>query len=175
MCKMNIKNLIIILFVSLGSILDVGQLMAQEQDSSLVNLDNEGTKISNKTNSAIGVVGAEDLSKFSAINPTNALYGQIPGLTVLQNGGDWWTQSATMYVRGQSNLSNTSAPLVLIDGFERNLATITVSEIEKVEVLKDAGALAIYGQRGANGVILITTKRGISDGMEINFSYEKKQ
>ena len=91
----------------------------------------------------------------------------------MQNGGDWWTQSVTFRVRGQSNLSNTSAALVLIDGFERSLAAITVAEIESISVLKDASALALYGQRGANGVILVTTKRGIEEGLSVDVSYER--
>ncbi|MCD6355317.1 MAG: SusC/RagA family TonB-linked outer membrane protein, partial [Prolixibacteraceae bacterium] len=170
---MNIKNSIKILFVSLAVILSIGQVFAQEQDSSVVNLGYGVTVTSDEATVATGVTHAKDLSKFFAINPTNALFGQIPGLTVLQNGGDWWGQSATMLVRGQANLDNTSAPLVLIDGFERSLATITVAEIESISVLKDAGATAIYGQRGANGVILVTTKRGIKEGMKVDFSYER--
>ena len=154
---MNIKNSIKFLIVSLVGILTAGQLFAQEQDSSVVNLGYGVTVTSDEASAAVGVATAKDLSKFFAIDPTNALFGQIPGLTVLQNGGDWWGQSATMLVRGQANLDNTSSPLVLIDGFERSLSTITINEIENVTVLKDAGATAIYGQRGANGVILVTT------------------
>ena len=170
---MNIKNIIKILFVSLAGILSIGQIFAQEQDSSVVNLGYGVTVTSDEVTAAAGVAEAKDLSKFFAINPTNALYGQIPGLTVLQNGGDWWGQSATLMVRGQANLNNTSQALVLIDGFERSLSTIAVTEIENVTVLKDAGATAIYGQRGANGVILVTTKRGLSEGMQVDFSYER--
>lgn len=170
---MNIKNIIKFLFVSLAGILTVGQLSAQEQDSSVVNLGYGITVSVNENSAAVGVANAENLSKYFAIDPTNALYGQIPGLTVLQNGGNWWGQQATMYVRGVANLDNTSAPLMLVDGFERSLSTITITEIESITVLKDAGATAIYGQRGANGVILVTTKRGTSEGMEVDFSYER--
>lgn len=170
---MNIKNIIKFLFVSLAGILSIGQIFAQEQDSSVVNLGYGVTVTSDEASAAVGVAKAKDLSKFFAINPTNALFGQIPGLTVLQNGGDWWGQSATMLIRGQANLGNTSGPLVIIDGFERSLSTITVNEIETVTVLKDAGATAIYGQRGANGVIVVTTKRGIEEGIEVDFSYER--
>ncbi len=168
---MNIKYSTKYLFVFLAGILSVGQIFAQEQDSALVNLE-YGTTITS-ANAAVGVATAKDLSKFFATNPANALFGQIPGLTVLQNGGDWWGQAATLRVRGQANLYNTSEPLVLIDGFERSLSTITVNEIESVSVLKDAGATAIYGQRGANGVILVSTKRGIEEGMRVDFSYER--
>ncbi|WP_430814964.1 SusC/RagA family TonB-linked outer membrane protein [Carboxylicivirga sp. RSCT41] len=169
---MNIKNIIRALFVSCTSLLTIGQISAQVSDSTLVNLGYGVKQAANEISSATGVATAENLSKYFAVNPTNALYGQIPGLTVMQNGGDWWGQGATLFVRGQANLDNTSAPLVLVDGFERNLATITIAEIESVTVLKDAGATAIYGQRGANGVILVTTKRGKDEGMKVDFSYE---
>lgn len=169
---MNIKNLIKFLFPVLACILTVGQLQAQEKDSSLVDLGYGITVPADESSFAAGVANSDKLSQFFAINPENALYGQIPGLTVLQSGGNWWSQSANMKVRGLATINNTTNPLVLIDGFERELSTITVNEIEKVTVLKDAASLALYGQRGANGVILVTTKRGISEGMKVDFTYE---
>jgi len=169
---MNIRNILKVLFVSIGSILMLGQGHAQQSDSVLINLGYDVKIAADENSAAVGVATSEDLSKFFAINPTNSLYGQIPGLTVLQNGGDWWNQSATMYVRGQANMDNTSAPLILIDGFERNLSTIAVNEIESVSVLKDAAATAIYGQRGANGIVLVTTKRGLDQGLKVDVSYE---
>lgn len=170
---MNIRNKIKVLFVSLAGLLMVGQLFAQESEEAILIAGYDSTLTADETTSAIGVATADDLSKFYAINPENALFGQISGLTALQNGGDWWNQSTSLYVRGISNLDNTSAPLVLIDGFERNLSAISVGEIESVSVLKDAGATAIYGHRGANGVILITTKRGLKEGLSVDFSYER--
>lgn len=170
--KMNIKKNIIYLFVSMAGMFHFGQVAAQDLDS-VVNIGGAVRVTSNEASSAVGVATAEDLSKFFAINPENALFGQIPGLTVLQNGGNWWAQSPTLRVRGQANLDNTSAPLILIDGFERSISTLTLNEIESVSVLKDAGATAIYGQRGANGVILVTTKRGGGEGMKVDFSYER--
>lgn len=169
---MKIRNIIKVLFVSLTSLLTIGQSKAQESDSTQVNLGYGVTLAANETTAATGVATAKDLSKYFAINPSNALFGQIQGLTVQQNGGDWWNQSANLFVRGQANLDNTSAPLILVDGFERNLSTLTVAEIETVTVLKDVGATAIYGQRGANGVILVTTKRGLDEGMKVDISYE---
>lgn len=188
--KYNMNRNIIIktLFLSLACILYVGQTLAQEQDSILVVQENEKNESSvvnlgygitlpaDESSVAAGVANSKDVSKYFAINPANALYGQIPGLTVLQNGGDWWNQSASLNVRGiiglGDKISDKSNPLVLIDGFERDLSTITVNEIESVTVLKDAAALALYGQRGANGVIVVTTKRGESEGMRIDVSYE---
>jgi len=151
----------------------VEQSFAQKTDSSIVNLGYGITQSSDELSAAVGVATAEELDNFFAINPENALYGLIPGLTVLQNGGNWWSQGAGMYVRGQSNLDNTSAPLILIDGFERDISTITVADIQSMSVLKDAAATALYGQRGANGVILVTTKRGIDEGLQVDFTYER--
>jgi len=170
---MNIRKLINVLFVSLPGLLMPGQILAQVSDSALIHLGYDMTIPADEVSSAVGVATADDLSKFFTINPVNALYGQIPGLMILQNGGDWWNQSAGMYVRGQSNLDNTSAPLVLIDGFERSLSSITAMEIESITVLKDAASTAIYGQRGANGVILVTTKRGVYSGLQVDLSYER--
>ena len=170
---MNIRIIIKTLFVSCTSLMTMGLSIAQEPDSvNLVNLGYQVTRTAEEVTAAVGVANAKNLSKYFAINPTNAMYGQIPGLTVMQNGGNWWAQPASLYIRGQANLDNTSAPLVLIDGFERDLATITVQEIESVTILKDAGATALYGQRGANGVILVTTRRGKDEDMKVDFSYE---
>jgi TonB-linked SusC/RagA family outer membrane protein len=170
---MNIRNLVKVLFVSLIGLLTIGQLKAQGSDTTkVVNLGYGTTLVEEESTVATGVATAKDLSKYFAIDPANALYGQIPGLTVMQDGGVWWAQSPSFLVRGISTFNNNAAPLVLIDGFERSLSTITVAEIESVTVLKDAGATAIYGQRGANGVILVTTKRGTDEGMKVDFSYE---
>jgi len=167
---MKIRNIIKVLFVSLTTLLMFGQSNAQESDSALVQIGYDIAVPADEISSSVGLATAKDLSKYWAVDPTDALFGQIPGLMVLQNGGD---ESSTMYVRGQANLDNISTPLVLIDGFERSLRAITVNEIESVSVLKDAAATVIYGQRGANGVVLITTKRGIDEGLKVDLSYER--
>ncbi|TLX78203.1 SusC/RagA family TonB-linked outer membrane protein [Labilibacter sediminis] len=121
--------------------------------------------------SAVSTVHSQQLSKYSVANPGNALFGQLSGLTVLQNGGDIWSQNPTLFVRGVATMGNKS-PLVLVDGYERNLASLSLVEIESVSVLKDAAATAIYGVKGANGVILVTTKRGSQEKLKISASYE---
>ncbi|MEX0721522.1 MAG: SusC/RagA family TonB-linked outer membrane protein [Balneolaceae bacterium] len=124
--------------------------------------------------SAVGMAGTEDLENNLVQNAEDALYGLIPGLTVLQNGGTP-PISTDMYIRGRGTFNN-STPLVLIDGFEKpftseiNFGGISVDEIENVILLKDAAALARYGQRGANGVLLITTKRGNTEGLQVDAS-----
>lgn len=125
----------------------------------------------NEMTSAISTVYADELSKYTVMHAGNALYGQLSGLTVLQNGGDIWNQSPSLFVRGVATLGSKE-PLILIDGYERGLGSLSVNEIESVSVLKDASALAIYGVKGANGVVLVTTKRGTEDKLRIDASYD---
>ena len=121
--------------------------------------------------SAIGIVRLDDLSKSSAINPANALFGKIPGLSVMQNGGTSWQNDPDLYIRGVGTTGDASI-LVLVDGFERPISSLSLLEIESIAVLKDAAALALYGQRGANGILLVTTRRGKGKGLHVDFSYE---
>lgn len=102
---------------------------------------------------------------------TNALGGRIPGLVTRQESGRPGGDQATMFVRGRASL-NDSSPLVLIDGVERPMAQIDPDDIETISVLKDASATAVYGVRGANGVILVTTRRGREGETQISFSSE---
>ena len=120
---------------------------------------------------AVSSAGEQELSHKTAINPSNLLYGLIPGLQVLQNAGNSWDDGATLYVRGIGT-SGTATPLILVDGFERSLDKISGRDIESVTVLKDAVSTSLYGMRGANGVILVTTKRGESGAPRIDFSYQ---
>lgn len=127
--------------------------------------------------SAIGIVKANELAKSSVWNPASALYGKIPGLTVLQNGGTNWDSEPTLYIRGVETFAigsvvNTGI-LTLIDGFERPLSSLSLGEIESIAILKDAAALARYGMRGANGVLLVTTKRGSGKSLSVDVSYER--
>lgn len=102
-----------------------------------------------------------DLLEKNATSPdrvNNALFGLISGLHLTQTVG--WDANAGMNIRGRGGLGS-GAPLVLVDGFERGLTNMTIEEIESVQVLKDGAATALMGARGANGVILVNTKRGI--------------
>jgi TonB-linked SusC/RagA family outer membrane protein len=104
-----------------------------------------------------------------------ALVGQLPGVVALTSsgepGGILTGQSATnIFIRGQ-NTWNGGQPLVLVDGVERNMNNVDVNEVESISVLKDASATAVFGVKGANGVILITTKRGSEGKTKLNFNY----
>jgi TonB-linked SusC/RagA family outer membrane protein len=110
---------------------------------------------------AVASVQTKDLKVSSSASIANSLAGRITGLTSMQSvGGQPGRDDATMYLRGAAT-TNGKNPLILIDGVPRdNIRTIDPNEVESVSVLKDASATAVFGVRGANGVILITTKRG---------------
>lgn len=133
-----------------------------------------GISFSQKESTTAGATATADvLGHRTSTLASNTLFGLIPGLQVLQNAGTAWDDGATLYVRGIGT-SNTATPLVLIDGFERNIDNLVVQDIESVTVLKDAVALSLYGIRGANGVVYIKTKRGYVGKPEITFDYEFK-
>lgn len=117
--------------------------------------------------SAVSTVSGEELQNGSISNFGSALFGRLPGLFVSQSGGQPGFDSPSLRIRGSNN-----APLVIIDGFERDMNLINPEEIESVTVLKDASALALYGMKGANGAILITTKRGKIQKGQINVSVQ---
>lgn len=117
------------------------------------------------------VISGEDAEKRAARNIGNAILGQGNGLVSLQNAGQYSTVNPTFYVRGLQSLSG-STPLILVDGIERDIDLVTPEEVQDVTILKDAAAVALYGYKGANGAILITTKRGKKNSTEMKFSYD---
>lgn len=118
---------------------------------------------------AISSVKGEDLTRTSVSNVTNVLAGQLTGVSTVQTSGEPGSDAATIYLRGQATWEDSS-PLIQVDGVEREMNDIDPDEIESITVLKDASATAVFGVRGANGVILITTKRGNEGKPKINFS-----
>ena len=150
-------------------------VMAQE-DTLIVRQNDEvvemGRTITMDAREMTGAVSVTtNLSHKNSIKPSNQLFGTLPGLQVLQKAGTVWENGATLYIRGNSSL-NSNSPLVLVDGFERSIDELSSEEIESVSVLKDAVATSLYGIRGANGVILVKTKRGSVGAPKITFSYE---
>ncbi|QIA07683.1 SusC/RagA family TonB-linked outer membrane protein [Draconibacterium halophilum] len=119
--------------------------------------------------SAVSTVKSEDFIKGAVKDAAQLVQGKVAGLTVSLPTGDP-TQGAQIMLRGISSLNGGSAPLVLIDGIPGNLETIAPEDIESVDVLKDGSATAIYGTRGTNGVIIITTKSGANE-MEPTVEY----
>lgn len=112
-----------------------------------------------QSTAAVSLITNTSLDKRSVKNIGNSIIGQGLGLISLQNSGNYAAQNPTFYVRGLQSLSG-SKPLILIDGIERDIDNITPEEVDNVQILKDAAAVALYGYKGANGAILITTKHG---------------
>lgn len=100
----------------------------------------------------------------------NTLAGQIAGVIAVQRNGEPGNDAAAFYIRGQSSYAGGTSALVLVDGVPRSMDDIDVDEIESFTVLKDAAATAVYGAEGANGVVLITSKRGKTQKTTVNFS-----
>jgi TonB-linked SusC/RagA family outer membrane protein len=108
---------------------------------------------------AISQLSGSDLVKTPTGSIGNALAGKLPGVSTVQYSGEPGADAADIYIRGITTL-NSSSPLVQVDGVERDFTQIDPNEIESITILKDASATAVFGVRGANGVILVTTKRG---------------
>ncbi len=120
-----------------------------------------GTQTKATITGSLAVVDTKELIKPPVSSITNVLAGNVPGVATVQTTGQPGEDAAAIYIRGVGSLtSSASAPLVLVDGVERDFSQIDPNEIENFSILKDAASTAVFGVRGANGVILITTKRG---------------
>ena len=117
---------------------------------------------------SINSIGPAELS-MPQRNLTNNIAGQIAGIIAIQRSGEPGNDSAEFWIRGQSSYAGGTSPLVLVDGVPRSMDDIDVDEIETFSVLKDAAATAVYGSEGANGVVLITSKRGKAQKTNISF------
>ena len=124
-----------------------------------------------QSTAAVSVITSRDVNKRSAKNIGNSILGQGNGLVSLQGTGTYFEQNPTFYVRGLQSLS-TSTPLILVDGVERDISIVSPDEVDHVSILKDAAAVALYGYKGANGAILITTKRGEYNARNIRVTYD---
>lgn len=119
---------------------------------------------------SVSAVSADKLQKLPTDNVSNMLAGRVSGLVTRQTSGVPGENGSSIYIRGISTTGN-STPLVLVDGVERDFQNLDPSEIETITVLKDAASASIYGVRGANGVVLVTTKRGsVSDKITVNYN-----
>ena len=124
-----------------------------------------------QSTSAVSVITSESTNKRSAKNIGNSVLGQGSGLISLQNSGNYAGINPTFYIRGMQSLDGNT-PLFVVDGIERDIQYISAEEVESVSVLKDAAATALYGYKGANGVVLITTKRGKFNSKEIKVNLD---
>lgn len=124
-----------------------------------------------QSTSAVSVITSESTNKRSAKNIGNSILGQGSGLISLQNSGNYAGINPTFYIRGMQSLDGNT-PLFVVDGIERDIQYISAEEVESVSVLKDAAATALYGYKGANGVVLITTKRGKFNSKKIKVNLD---
>ena len=133
-----------------------------QEDNALLNevvVIGYGTQRKGDVTSAVASVKAEDFNVGKIGDAAELVKGKIAGLQVINASGDPKASSSIM-LRGITTLKGNVSPLVLVDGIEGSLTTVAAENIASIDVLKDASAAAIYGTRGANGVILITTKTG---------------
>ncbi|GAB2594662.1 SusC/RagA family TonB-linked outer membrane protein [Spirosoma areae] len=126
-----------------------------------------------KVTGALSTVSGGDLEKNFTTNLANTLFGRLPGLTVMQNNGEPGNDSPSLVGRGINTFGTGRDLLIMVDGFEGTYEQLVPSEIESISLLKDASATAIYGLRGANGVLLVTTKRGSDSPLVVNFSTQQ--
>ena len=125
-----------------------------------------------QSTAAVTIIKSGDVNKRSAKNIGNSIIGQGGnGLVSLQNAGTYFSSNPTFYVRGLQSISSSS-PLILVDGIERNITAVDPSEVDHVAILKDAAAVALYGNKGINGVVEIVTKRGKYNAREITVNYD---
>ncbi len=121
---------------------------------------------------AITQVKAEDLEKTGTTDITSALAGKVSGLLVYSQNGAPGQSDATLILRGLSSW-NGNNPLVMVDGIERSMNMLSPTDIASISVLKDASATAVYGAKGANGVILVTTKTGSKGAPKFSVNVEQ--
>ena len=130
-----------------------------------------GTQTKATVTGALTSIDNKALIKAPVADVTNVLAGQMPGVSTVQESGQPGEDYAKIYIRGAGSLSDSNAsPLILVDGVERPLNTVDPNEIESLSILKDAASTAVFGVRGANGVIIVTTKRGDTGKPKISVS-----
>lgn len=146
-------------------------VVLEEDQSSLDEIVVVGYGVQEKlsiTNSVTEVSG-EVLQRRPVASIEQSLQGIAPGVTVVDQGGRPGSSNVNIRIRGITTLGNNN-PLIIVDGIEQRINDINPNDIESITVLKDASSSAIYGSRAANGVVLVTTKRGRKDGMDITYN-----
>lgn len=130
-----------------------------------------GTQKKMTITGAVTTANLVDVARVATPSISNAIAGQLPGIISRQSTGEPGYDAAQIFIRGMATWGDTS-PLILVDGVERSLNQINAQEVESFTILKDASATAVYGARGANGVILISTKRGSVGKPSVTFRTE---
>ncbi|QEK51064.1 TonB-dependent receptor [Pedobacter aquae] len=129
-----------------------------------------GTQKKVNVTGSVETVSSKMLENRPATDVSNLLTGQVPGLTVIQNSGQPGRDQGTIRIRGIGTLGSGNDPLIIVDGVESTMFNVDPNDIDNISVLKDASASAIYGVRAANGVIIISTKRGLAGKTNITYN-----
>ncbi len=164
---------IFVLAMNLNGFAQVDPLLT---DSSGLDIHEEitiayGEQTRKDVSSSITTISGDELSTQTVLSLSNALYGRMPGLMIQQRGNEPGNDSPDLHMRGVSTFGGAGvAPIIIVDGVESTFDHLSPHEIESISLLKDAAASAVFGNRGANGVILVTTKRGSPGPLKINFS-----
>jgi TonB-linked SusC/RagA family outer membrane protein len=128
-----------------------------------------GTQKKTSSTAAVSTLRSDDIRDVPVANITNAISGRVPGVIAAQNSGEPGNDGAEIHIRGIGTNGN-SAPLYVVDGVVRDFSKLDVNTIESITVLKDAAAVAPYGMAGANGVVLVTTKKGKKGKPQLSYS-----
>ena len=130
-----------------------------------------GVQKKRDVSTAISQIKAEDIADLPSADIRQSMAGKMPGVQVLQTSGDPEGNNIMVRVRGVSSATAGNEPLYIVDGvpMENGLSNINPNDVESLEVLKDASSAAIYGSRGSNGVVIITTKKGSSDKLKVSY------
>jgi len=171
------KILLVILFYAGTSQFIIAQNTSDSStiivaDSEVVNIG-FGQQKTKLVTSAISTIKGAELQKTFSTNLGATLYGRLSGLTVMQGGNEPGNNNPSINARGNNTFGPGNNVLIIIDGFMGDYSQLVPEEIEEISLLKDASATAIYGSRAANGVILVTTKRGRIAPLQINFSTQQ--
>jgi TonB-linked SusC/RagA family outer membrane protein len=151
--------------------LDIVMLESKATELEEVTITGMGPQKKVTVTGAITTVDVRTL-KTPVSSLSNALAGNVAGVLSMQRSGQPGDNTSEFWIRGISTFGGSSSALILVDGFERSMDELNIEDIESFSVLKDASATAIYGSRGANGVILINTKRGSEGKVEVNAKAE---
>jgi TonB-linked SusC/RagA family outer membrane protein len=147
------------------------KLEKSEQSLNAIVVVGYGTQRKRDVTGAVASIPKERLQQLPNTNVAEALQGSVPGLQVNTNGGGAEGNDLSILVRGRNSISASNSPLIIWDGipYTGGISEINPNDVESIEVLKDASAAAIYGSRGSNGVILITSKQGKKGKADITY------
>lgn len=171
---MKAKNIFLLTLLAGASLPTMAQydiIDSIAQKDQLVDIGANKKFTRDESTAAVSIIANKDVNKRGARNIGNSIIGQGNGLVSLDGSGLYTSANPSFFVRGLQSLDGT-APLIVVDGVERDIDNVVAEDVENVQILKDAAATALYGYKGANGVILISTKHGKYNSRSIRFSYD---